>query len=317
MVKPKLIVAGTLILLLLIGAGWLAMHWTAPPEPGPVSPVRPSAVTKRPPIPAPNATTSAIPTGDRSLILRMANPPQSVTDSRGQRYVAQNVTNLTGTVWRHYSAGMDPFFCSVFRVTQAEQIQMQQMLDTVWQVGDGLATCFEVSPTNDALAVRWKGDAFRDVYLTQRQAMSSQIQNNTRGILGGERAEVLAWLPAAGSIHWPDVLPDPARLSSEYLLTVSVTNANGVIAMRYHATLGDGRRVSGQNHGLGPWPALGEQLGVPRQTVLANLATERQQVTQNGFVKYRDPAVPADVVPLAAEDTATGQRYLYVPVPAP
>jgi hypothetical protein len=254
--------------------------------------------------------------GSRSLILRQANPPMEVTDSRGRRYVARNVTKLDGAVWRHYSAGMDPYFCGVFRVTEAEQIQIQQMLDAAWQGADALATCFEVNPTNDALVVRWKGDAFRDVYLAQRQSMTSQVLNSIRGILGAERAEVLGWLPQAGNTGWPDVLPDPARVSSDYRLTVSVTNANGVIAMRYDAKLGDGRIVSGQNPGLGPWPALGEQLGVPRQTVLNNLAAQRQKLAERGFVKYHDPAEPLDNAPIAAEDTVTGQRYLYQPAPS-
>lgn len=305
----------SVVVALLIGGGWLAVRWTAPTEPVSGSPIRPRTVPAPQPITAPGTSASPAvpPTGDRSLILRMTNPPLSFTDSRGLRYVAKNVTNLTGAVWRHYSSGMDPYFCGMFRVTAAEQIQMQQMLDTAWQNGDALATCFEVSPTNDALLVRWKGEAFREVYRAQRQASRDQVLNGTRGILGAERAEVLGWLPQAGNIYWPDVLPNPARLTSEYLLTVSVTNANGVIAMRYHVIFGNGEIMQGQNHGLGPWPALGEQLGIPRQTVLANLAAQRQLAAQKGFFKYRDPIEPLDDAPIAAEDTATGQRYLYAP----
>jgi hypothetical protein len=47
--------------------------------------------------------------------------------------------------------------------------------------------------------------------------------------------------------------------------------------------------------------------------VLANLAAQRQKP---GYIKYRDPAEPLDDAPIAAEDTATGQRYLYQPAPS-
>jgi hypothetical protein len=37
---------------------------------------------------------------------------------------------------------------------------------------------------------------------------------------------------------------------------------------------------------------------------------------QHGYIQYRDPAEPLDNAPIAAEDTVTGQRYLYMPAPA-
>jgi hypothetical protein len=282
-----------------------------PPETTTIAPPKTVAAA------APAVVTAAPPAVStrRGLILRQANPPMEVTDSRGRRYVARNVTKLDGAVWRHYSFGMEPYLCQALRVTEAEQIQMQQMLDTVWQGADALATCFAVTPTNDALLVTWKGETFRDVYRAQREAARNQVLMGAQGILGAERAEVVGWLPQAGNIGWPDVLPDPARVSSDYRLTVSVTNANDVIAMRYDARFGDGRIVSGSNPGLGPWPGLGEQLGVPRQTVLNNLAARRQKPTM-GLIQYRDPAEPVDDAPIAAEDTATGQRYLYQPAPS-
>jgi RNA polymerase sigma factor (sigma-70 family) len=315
----KLKLAGmTVASLLLIGGGALVLKNqmtpnAAAPQPQPVAP--PSA-TRIPPATVTTATVASATATAHGLILRMANPPMVVTDSRGQGYVAKNVTNFPAAVWRHYSRGMDPSFCAVFRVTEAEQIQLQQMLDAVWQGADSLATCFDVRSTNGALVVTWKGDAFRDVYRAQREATRNQVLTGAHGILGAERGEVLGWLPQAGNIGWPDVLPDPARVSGDYRLTVSVTNANGVIAMRYAATLGEKRSVRGQNPGLGPWPALGEQLGVPRQTVLSNLAAQRQKPSPKGLFQYRDPAVPVDEVPLAAEDAATGARYIYVPMPA-
>jgi hypothetical protein len=137
--------------------------------------------------------------------------------------------------------------------------------------------------------------------------------NGVRQILGADRAEVLGWIPNSGNINWPNVLPSLDKPFDDYRLTVSVTNVNGVIAMRYKASYSH-LSTSGQNPGLGPWPALGEQLGLPRQTVITYLANQRQTSETARLVKYRDPSEPLDEVPIAAEDTATGDRYVYAPV---
>jgi RNA polymerase sigma factor (sigma-70 family) len=314
------IAAGAAIVCLLAGGIWFAVQWTTPPPvdllPTPaVQPSRPATVTEPLPPPARDVLPSPIAprAGSRSLILRLANPPMEVTDSRGRRYVAKKIEDLKSLpLW---VAGMNIGFVQAFRLTAAEQIRLQQLWDTLWQGGDAYGTMFDIAESNEVLVVKWKGDVFLDAYRSQRQQVTSQLLTGACGILGDERAEVLGWLPQVGNIHYVNLLPDPNRPIGQYQFTVSATNINGLIVMRYFAK-NDRGSVSGQDPGLGPWPALGEQLGVPRQTVLNNLAAQRQKATENGYIQYRDPAEPLDNAPIAAEDTVTGQRYLYQPAPA-
>jgi hypothetical protein len=239
----------------------------------------------------------------------------TITDPRGQHYQAKKVDDLgrQATVWRHYAGGMDPYFSGVFRLSQQEQSQLQQLLDSIWLNADGYATCFDVTKTSDELTVLWKGDAYKELYRRQCEAVSNQVMTGVRQILGADRAEVLGWIPNTGNINWPNVLPPLDKPFDDYQLAISVTNVNGVIAMRYKARHSEAS-VNGQNPGLGPWPALGEQLGLPRQTVISYLTTLRQKAATSPVYRYRDASVPFDDAPIAAEDTATGEHYLYVPV---
>jgi RNA polymerase sigma factor (sigma-70 family) len=326
-VKTKLVTVAAIAILAIVTSIYLTQHNrlsepSTPPSPHAVAASSSTAHTlPAPSIPLPPpsqaSATKPPPTGPTAgpLILRQLNPPMSVTDARGQRYQARKIADFARTVsvWRHYAGGMDPYFSGIFRLTQEEQAQLQQLLDTIWLDADGYANCFNVTKTGDELTVQWKGDAYRDLYKSQCDAISNQVMNGVRQILGADRAEVLGWIPNTGTINWPHVLPGLDKPFDDYRLTVSVTNVNGVIAMRYKARFTEGS-VSGQNPGLGPWPALGEQLGVSRQTVMSYLAAQRQKAIASPLVRYRDPSVPFDDAPIAAEDTATGDRYVYAPV---
>jgi RNA polymerase sigma factor (sigma-70 family) len=272
------------------------------------------------------------------VILRAAEIPISIKDTKGEIYVAVpkqylDEGNPQPQMWG-FNTGMTDFYRRVFRLTEKEQRQLQVLLEEAWSGADVLERCFTV--TQDAQSVTAElrdADAVRLLEETELRIQTNFL-HKAAGVLGPGRAEVMNWFSARhrGIVPWP-LSANPGPGTTRYSMKLSRVSgvSSGVIRFEIDTegapddsswagalSSGDGKAAArchlGDVSSQTPWPALGARLGVSREAALGRARADRARYTQqmSAVEPFRTTDSPLAPPPIGFESESGDMRGVYV-----